>query len=115
MSLNLEGKTQKDLTEFVKKANNTFFMGNQQQHRENDSGKNTYAMPMVIEYVDTMALAALQAASDADDEAEVRESREARLAREARSLDHPSEEPSEHCQRGRMLKRYFHRVRGEPD
>ena len=32
-----------------------------------------YAMPMVIEYVDTLASAAMQADSDADDEAELRE------------------------------------------
>ena len=91
-----------------------------QQHRENDPEKNTDAMPMIIEYVDTMASAALQADSDADDEAELRESREARLAREARSLDHMmlhhrKNPMREHCQRGRMLKRYFHRVRDEPE
>ena len=99
------------------------FEENEHQHRENEPEKNTYAMPampMVIEYVDTLASAAMQADSDADDEAELRESREARLAREARSLDHMmlhhKKNPAcEHCQRGRMLKRYFHRVRNDPD
>eukprot|EP00434_Breviolum_minutum_P040269 symbB.v1.2.035778.t1/scaffold4900.1/size33223/1 len=96
------------------------FEESEQQHRENEPEKNTYAMPMVIEYVDTLASAAMQADSDADDEAELRESREARLAREARSLDHMmlhhrKNPMCEHCQRGRMLKRYFHRVRDEPE
>ena len=96
------------------------FEENEHQHRENEPEKNTYAMPMVIEYVDTLASAAMQADSDADDEAELRESREARLAREARSLDHMmlhhKKNPAcEHCQRGRMLKRYFHRVRNDPE
>ena len=91
-----------------------------QEHRENEPEKDINAMPMVIEYEDTMALAGLPADSDADDEAELRESREARLAREARSLDHMmlhhrKNPMCEHCQRGRMLKRYFHRVRGDPE
>ena len=42
------------------------------------------------------------------------------MAREARSLDHMmlhhrKNPMCEHCQRGRMLKRYFHRVRDEPE
>ena len=92
-----------------------------QEHRENEPEKDINAMPMVIEYEDTiMALAGLPADSDADDEAEPRESREARLAREARSLDHMmlhhrKHPMCEHCQRGRMLKRYFHRVRGDSE
>ena len=97
------------------------YEGHEQQHRENDPpNEGVYAMPMIIDWVDTMASAAMQADSDADDEAELRESREARLAREARSLDHMmlhrrKNPMCEHCQRGRMLKRYFHRVRDEPE
>ena len=97
------------------------YEGHEQQHRENDPpNEGVYAIPMIIERVDTMASAAMQADSDADDEAELRESREARLAREARSLDHMmlhhrKNPMCEHCQRGRMLKRYFHRVRDEPE
>ena len=35
------------------------FEESEQQHRENEPEKNTYAMPMVIEYVDTLASAAM--------------------------------------------------------
>ncbi len=92
-------------------------------HRHRDEGDQpTKQEPLIFESMDTFACAADLEIDEApaDDEAEVRESREARLAREARSLDHMmlhhrKNPMCEHCQRGRMLKRYFHRVRSEPE
>ena len=78
--------------------------------------------PLFIETVDTFATPA-ELGDDlapADDEAEESESRDARLKREAKSLEHITTHAKknpfcEHCVRGRMLERYAHSHRPEPD
>ena len=89
------------------------------RHRDEDLPNQ---IPLIFESVDSFACAADLEVDEApaDDEAEEMEGREARLKRQARTLEHMTlhhrKNPyCEHCQRGRMLKRYFHRVRDEPE
>ena len=82
--------------------------------------EQVYRGPLFIETVDTFATPAEleDDLAPADDEAEEAESRDAR--REAKSFEHITTHAKknpfcEHCVRGRMLKRYAHSHRPEPD
>ena len=93
-----------------------------QEHVEKEPKEQVYRGLLFIETVDTFATPAEleDDLAPADDEAEESESRDARLKREAKSLEHITTRAKknpfcEHCARGRMLKRYAHSHRPEPD
>ena len=95
----------------------------QHEHREHEPEEEPVPTPTIFESVDSFACPAEMSDGDApadDEDDRVRESRDERLKREAQSLEHmilhDRKNPfCEHCCRGRMLKRYAHRFRADPE
>ena len=91
------------------------------EHREREPEEGRDGAVFIYDSVDPLAAAAAEGLDEpADDEAEDRESRDDRLKREATSLEHITLHAKKnpfcpHCQRGRMIKRYAHRHRPEPE
>ena len=91
-------------------------------HREQEPIEQPEPEPMIFESLDSMACPAeeeLDAPADDEDD-RPRISRDERLKAEATTLEHMTLHSSknpfcEHCRRGRMLKRYAHRLRNEPE
>ena len=96
---------------------------NHQEHRERESEEEPTPTPKIFQSVDSFACPADMSDGEtpADDEDDrVRKSRDERLKREAQSLEHmilhDRKNPfCEHCCRGRMLRRYAHRFRPDPE
>ena len=94
-----------------------------QPHRENEAQEQPEPEPTIFESIDSLAMAAEVEDGDAladDEDDRVRESRDERLKKEAQTLEHMTlhdrKNPfCEHCCRGRMLKRYAHRFRADPE
>ena len=99
----------------------TAITGEPQEHREREPEEEPEVQGYIFESTDPMAAAAEVVDEPADDEAEEdRETRDDRLKREAMSLEHLTLHAKKnpfcpHCQRGRMIKRYAHRHRPDPE
>ena len=100
----------------------TTFAHEPEPHREQEPIEQPEPEPMIFESLDSMACPAeeeLDAPADDEDD-RPRISRDERLKAEATTLEHMTLHSSknpfcEHCRRGRMLKRYAHRLRNEPE
>ena len=99
------------------------FPSNHQEHREREPEEEPVPTPTIFQSVDSFACPADMSDGEApadDEDDRVRESRDERLKREAQSLEHMTlhdrKNPfCEHCCRGRMLRRYAHRFRADPE